>query len=359
MATSVGPDGIDVSGYGWTNQSTTFNSNKSLESYGAASSALINPALRQGYSAWTYDPIFATGTVASIATPTTAVLVYVPQSFTCSHVDLATVGTAGNITVGLWPATAPAGTAVPLAFSAATAASLGAVSPIAFNGSSSATSVNLTGGQSYFVTLFSSAATTVSCLVTDESYTANVSTLPYSITTTYRVGTVGTLTGTLTTASVFGTSTLTATIPWVGLRQSMATETVRGSIGSSVTPVTVTLSNFYQSITVENLALAGTASSIIWVRADGTAAVSEADGCFPIQPGQVLTLNNGLAFWSQVYSVLAKGTLTGSSAGQGTPYEIQPYGASLVGGQANPGVSVSVILDTGSGPVIFEVASND
>lgn len=217
MATSVGPDGIDVSGYGWTNQSSTFNSNKSLQSYGAASSSIINPALRQGYSAWTYDPVLATGTAASIATPTTAVLVYVPQSFTCSHVDLVTVGTAGNVTVGLWSANAPAGTATPLAFSAATAATLGAVSTLTFNGTNSPASVNLTGGQSYFVTMISSAATTVACLIADETYTANASTLGYSITTTYRAGTVGTLTGTLTTASVFGTSTLGATIPWVGL----------------------------------------------------------------------------------------------------------------------------------------------
>jgi len=218
MATSVGPDGIDVTGYGWTNQSTTFNSNKSLESYGAAASSIINPALRTGYSAWTYDPILAKDTAVSIATPTTAVLNYVPQSFTCSHVDLIAVATAGNITVGLWPATAPAGTATPLAFSAATAASLGALNSLTFNGTGSATSVTLTGGQSYFVTLFGSAATTVATMTDPASYITNASNPAYTITTTYRAGTVGTLTGTLTTASVFGTSTLGATIPWVGLR---------------------------------------------------------------------------------------------------------------------------------------------
>src|ERR1700744_2152384 len=105
MATSVGPDGIDVSGYGWTNQSATFNSDKSLQSYGAASSSIINPALRQGYSAWTYDPALATGTAVT-TTPTLAALVYVPQSFTCSHVDVSAVATAGSLVVGLWLATA-------------------------------------------------------------------------------------------------------------------------------------------------------------------------------------------------------------------------------------------------------------
>ncbi len=144
----------------------------------------------------------------------------------------------------------------------------------------------------------------------------------------------------------------------------MATETAYGTIASSSTAVTATLSNFYQSITVENLGdpsttVAGTESQIIWVRADGTAAVKEADGCYAVMPGQVLTLNNGLQWWSQVYSVLPKGTLAGTGPGTGTPYVVQPYGSSLYGQTANPGVSVSVILDTGSTSTPFVVSSND
>jgi hypothetical protein len=144
----------------------------------------------------------------------------------------------------------------------------------------------------------------------------------------------------------------------------MATETVYGTIASSSVAVTAALTGYYQSITVQNLAdpattVAGTETQIIWVRADGTAAVAEADGCFAVMPGQVLTLNNGLAFWSQVYSVIPAGTLTGAPAGQGTPYEVQPYGSSLVGGKTNPGVHVSVILDTGSVSTNFAVSSND
>jgi hypothetical protein len=133
----------------------------------------------------------------------------------------------------------------------------------------------------------------------------------------------------------------------------MATETARVSVGSSTVATTVTLSNYYSSITVENLA----ASGLVWVRADGTAAVSEADGCFPLNAGQTITLNNGLAYWSQVYSVLAKGTLSGGTPG--TPAEVQPYGSSLAGGESNPGVSVSAILDTGSSAILIEVASAD
>ena len=134
----------------------------------------------------------------------------------------------------------------------------------------------------------------------------------------------------------------------------MATETIRASVASSAVATAVALTNYYQSITVENLG-----SGLVWIRADGTAAVSQADGCFPLNTGQTLTLNNGLAFWSQVYSNIPAGTLTGAPAGQGTPYEIQPYGSSLVGGKANPGVSVSAILDTGSSAILIEVASAD
>jgi hypothetical protein len=132
----------------------------------------------------------------------------------------------------------------------------------------------------------------------------------------------------------------------------MATETARASVSSSTVATTIALTNYYQSITLENLG-----TGLVWVRADGVAAVSEADGCFPLNTGQTITLNNGLAYWSQVYSVLSKGTLTGGTPG--TPAGVQPYGSSLAGGTANPGVSVSAILDTGSSAVVIEVASND
>jgi hypothetical protein len=139
----------------------------------------------------------------------------------------------------------------------------------------------------------------------------------------------------------------------------MATQTVYGTIASAVTPVTVTLSNFYQSITVQNLGVplaVGPETQIIWVRADGTAAAPQADGSYPVMPGQTLALNNGLIWWSQVYNVLAKGTI---SVVPGTPAEIQPYGTSLLGGKANPGVSVSIILDTGTTSTPFLVSSDD
>lgn len=220
MATSVGPDGIDVTGLGWTNQSTLFQSNLSLESGGPASSTLINSALRQGYSAWTYDPAFSNSNALSIGTTTQAALVYVPETFSCTHFDFIFVATTGNVTAALWPATAPAGTATPLAFSAATTSgSTAGVVSLTFNGVSSPTAVTLTGGNYYFATMFSSAATTIANYLASPVTAANAAAgSTYSGTTVYRTGTVGTVT-TVSTASVFGTSTITqGNIAWVGLR---------------------------------------------------------------------------------------------------------------------------------------------
>jgi hypothetical protein len=212
MATSVGPDGIDVSGYGWTNQSTTFNSNKSLESYGAAASGIINAAERYGYPVWTYDPVFSLAAGVSISTATFASAVYVPQNCTVSNVDWVQVSGTPNVTVALWPATAPAGTATPLAYGTAAAATAAALNTQALS-----TSVNLTGGQMYFVTIYGSTTGVVSCLTSTAAAANAAEGSPYSVTTTYRAGTVGTLNGTITGSSVFGTSVLSADLIWFGL----------------------------------------------------------------------------------------------------------------------------------------------
>lgn len=141
----------------------------------------------------------------------------------------------------------------------------------------------------------------------------------------------------------------------------MATETVEHSVASSSTAVPFVLTNYYANLQVQNLTT-GTGATVIWVRADGTAAVSEADGAFAIDPGQSLILNNGLPIYDQGLLNVAHGTLAGTGPGTGTPYVVQPYGASLAvpsGGYVNPGSNVSVILDTGSGPVQVAVSSVD
>jgi len=212
---STGPDGISVLGVGWTNQSSTYNTNKSLESYGAASSAIFNPAVKRTYQAWTYDPIFAGGT-AQAASTTMAVLIYVTETFSCTSLDYIGVANTTNVTGAIWPSTAPAGTATPLAWSAATANSAAALNSLTWNGASSPSSVTLTGGNFYFATLYSTTVT-VAVLNGVSSYIVNAAPAgTYSTSTTYVSGTVGTLT-TVSSASVFGTSTLSQYVPWVAL----------------------------------------------------------------------------------------------------------------------------------------------
>ena len=218
MATSVGPDGIDVPGVGWTTQSTQYNSNKNLESSLGPTSTLYNSAFRQGYNAWSYDPALTQGTAPSISTTTLATLIYVPQNFTCSNVDWIEVTGTPNVTLALWSSTAPAGVATPLAWTAATAATAAGVNTLTWNGTNSPASVTLIGGQSYFVTIYGSTTGTVSSMVSAQSYITNaaISGL-YSTSTVYRSATVGTLAGAITSASVFGTSTLNADLVWIGL----------------------------------------------------------------------------------------------------------------------------------------------
>lgn len=124
----------------------------------------------------------------------------------------------------------------------------------------------------------------------------------------------------------------------------MATETVYLDFTATGTAQTATLTNYYSNILVENLTEPGTGAGIIWVRADGTTAVSEADDNFAIAPGESLVLNNGLGIYDQGLLNVAQGSLVGGTAW--TPAEVQPYGSSLAGDKANPGSKVSVILDS-------------
>lgn len=48
MPTSVGPDGIDVSGLGWSSQSTQFNSRSNLESSAGPTSTASTPVFVSG-----------------------------------------------------------------------------------------------------------------------------------------------------------------------------------------------------------------------------------------------------------------------------------------------------------------------
>jgi hypothetical protein len=177
------------------------------------SSGVVTPPLNQGYNAWSYDPALTQGSAPSISTTAFAVLIYVTQTFTTANVDWIEVTGTPNVTCGLWPATAPAGTAHPLAWTTAAAATAGAVNTQAWN-----TSVSLNAGSSYMVTIYGSATGTVAAMASAQSYITNAAVSgAYSASTTYRAATVGTIAGTLSASSVFGTSTLSADLVWIGL----------------------------------------------------------------------------------------------------------------------------------------------
>jgi hypothetical protein len=217
MPTSVGPDGIDVTGYGWTNQSTQFNSNDSLYSYGSPNSSLYNPAAQNGYGA---QSILVQDAIASPTHATTGYItrIFIPASFTCGHADIFVASsTTSTFLVGLWSSSALNGTATPLVWSASTAFGAGPImGTVTWNGTSSPTSVNLTGGSFYYIYTYSAtASTTVGASTMAGAGMANA----HLASTTYDTLTMGTpLTSLSATSALTNTLTASATKIWVGLR---------------------------------------------------------------------------------------------------------------------------------------------
>jgi hypothetical protein len=128
------------------------------------------------------------------------------------------------------------------------------------------------------------------------------------------------------------------------------------SVASSSSASTFTLTPRYNYVVVSNLTT-GTGATVIWVRTDGNAATVDGDECYALAPGQRGLFGNQAAAWTQAASVIAAGSLThfGPNPGIYDPSLVQPFGSSLYGGTASPGTSVSIILDTGSGPVQVSV----
>jgi hypothetical protein len=121
--------------------------------------------------------------------------------------------------------------------------------------------------------------------------------------------------------------------------------TVYGTISSSTVAVSVALAERYNYLTIENLSPPGAATpelQLIWVRTDGTAAVKEADGCFSVNPGERMLVAPMNGIWTQAALNIPFGTNNWQ-------------GASLYGRVANPGTSVSVILDNGTTLTNFSV----
>lgn len=139
MAQSLGIENTT----GWTDQQLS----GSLESYANASSTLFNPALRNGYSAWSVDVDDAISSVNHVAsTHGQLTRIYVPANCTVGHVDFyfTTTGTVTVFLAGLYSATG--------AQLAITSSSLhGSIVNTALTTANLATSANLVGGNNYYL----------------------------------------------------------------------------------------------------------------------------------------------------------------------------------------------------------------
>lgn len=90
-----------------------------------------------------------------------------------------------------------------------------------------------------------------------------------------------------------------------------------------------------------------TGTNAIFVTTDGKTVPVTAggDGIFEIPSGATVTIpNEGLGTWRPSQSVISAGTIVGGTPG--TPAEVYPYGSSLAGGGADPGVKLNFIAVT-------------
>lgn len=156
MPTSVGPDGIDVPGLGWTTQSTQFNSNKNLESAGNLQSYQVNPPAMYGYLGWTM--ITEDAISSSIPHPASNVnilsRIYVAEPGTTSKVDCFPLTNVANITAFYLGLYSTAG--VQLAVTAESHASLVNNAQVSLNWT---TPVVLTGNTFYYLAMVTTWAT--------------------------------------------------------------------------------------------------------------------------------------------------------------------------------------------------------
>jgi hypothetical protein len=128
------------------------------------------------------------------------------------------------------------------------------------------------------------------------------------------------------------------------------------SVASSTSASTFTLTPRWNYVVVSNMTT-GTGATIIWVRTDGNPATVDGDESYALAPGQRGLFANQQGLWSQADTVVPAGTLIEGAPNPGvySPAMVWPMGSSLAGGVANDGTSVSVILDTGVGPVQVSV----
>jgi hypothetical protein len=101
MAQSIGVDGIDVPGVGWTNQQYS-----SVESYPGPAGAVFNSAAQAGYLGWTGLPADAISTFSPASATSYIAKIFVPAGGTSTKIDVnaSTVGTVSAAYFGLYNA---------------------------------------------------------------------------------------------------------------------------------------------------------------------------------------------------------------------------------------------------------------
>lgn len=151
MANNIigGSDGVTFPA-GWDNQA---NLPGSLESYTNSSGLLYNSPAQNAYGAWTLIPEDALTTNAHVSTSGYLMRVFVPANFSCGHLDM--VATAASaVTNAVFAIYSGAGFATgPLVWTANQSGLLTGAGLVAttWNGASSPASINLAGGQTYWI----------------------------------------------------------------------------------------------------------------------------------------------------------------------------------------------------------------
>lgn len=214
MPTSVGPDGIDVTGLGWTNQSALFNSNKSLESSAGPNSSLLNSAAQNGFLAWSMIPQDAISTHTVGTTLTNYLIrVYVPANGTSTKGAIIPHTNAANISAFYMGLYSTAG--AQLAVTAESHAAIVSSGNDAVYEPSWTASVPVTGGQFYYILVLTGWATGAPTYAGCTGSSAASLNAGLTAATGYSVsnGTAATPPASYTMSS----NTLLATAPWVAI----------------------------------------------------------------------------------------------------------------------------------------------
>lgn len=129
--------------------------------------------------------------------------------------------------------------------------------------------------------------------------------------------------------------------------------TYYGSAATTASGFTTIFTFRYNYLIVTN-----TGANAIYLTTDNktTPVTTGGDGIFEIPAGATLTIPNQLPLWYQSQSVIQTGTIQGTTLGQGTPDQMNPYGSSLAGGKADPGTIINFIAVTATTAFVVEAA---